>query len=223
METLTVLGNMGWQAGAPTHSQLWSLLVCVYTKVQGSRIPPGQPLHTQTQLQTPSCQIRDHSPVFLIFPSHLSSSPLKYTEEKPSVLCSIVIGTSHSFIKKMFIRSLLWSKDTGYVKVSSLELKALYVWPYWAQGRIQGVLNKYLPLIVLMFLSLTLRKMIIISQMIMKKEACPYYKGWMHTTCPALGSPHDYSPISFLALPCPLLSTRDTVTQQDFAEKQLSV
>ena len=101
----------------------------------------------------------------------------------------------------MFIRSLLWSKDIGYVKVSSLELKTLYIWPYWAQGRIQGVLNKYLPLIDLMFLSLTLRKMIIISQMIMRKKARPCYKGWVHTTCPVLGSPHYYSPISCSALP----------------------
>lgn len=58
------------------------------------------------------------------------------------------------------------------------------------------MLNKYLPLIDLMFLSLTLRKMIIISQMIMRKKARPCYEGRVHTICPVLGSPHHYSPIS---------------------------
>lgn len=51
------------------------------------------------------------------------------------MLSPIIIRASHSFIKQMFLRSLLHSKAGSYVKVSSSELRAMYVLTILSSGK----------------------------------------------------------------------------------------
>lgn len=51
------------------------------------------------------------------------------------MLSPIIIRASHSFIKQMLIRSLLYSKASSYLKVTCSELRAIYILTILSSGK----------------------------------------------------------------------------------------
>lgn len=119
------------------------------------------------------------------------------------MLCPIVIGASHSFIKQMFIRSLLCSKDIGYVKVSNFEWRALYILTILSTGENTSCAQEIPSVDLLNVLVFGLEKNDHhFSDGYEKRRPIFCYECWVHTTCQVLCcGVHTAILISFLALP----------------------
>lgn len=136
---LTLRMHAGWWG----HAVVWWWALpphqCAFTTKIQAKFLPGQKPSTQAQLITPSGWIRYQLGITLpsfLFSPHIFLFPLvEINWIEVFMLSPIIIRASHSFIKQMFIRSLLHSKASSYVKVSRSELRAMYILTILSSGK----------------------------------------------------------------------------------------